>query len=61
MPASREGRLDADGTQDARVPARRRVDHAAALHAHAAGELERARDLLDAFLVARTAAEEAAG
>ena len=32
-----EGRLDAHGPQDARVPAGRRVDHAAALHAHAAG------------------------
>jgi hypothetical protein len=28
--------------------------HAPALHAHAARELERARDLLDKFLVART-------
>jgi hypothetical protein len=37
------GRLHADGPQDARVPARRRFDQAAALHAHAAGRTGSAR------------------
>ena len=56
-PASRRRSLAADGAQDARVPA-----GAAAItlqrYTHTLpGELERARDLLDAFLIERTTVE----
>ena len=52
-----QGRVDADGPQDARVPAGRRVDHAAALHAHAAGRAGAGARSARPFLVERTGGE----